>query len=230
MTIILFCIIVYCSIHILMWNKDNKEIKSMNEEILNDVITTIDNEKHIDFDKLLKKNKDTVGWIEVKGTNINYPIVQTDNNDYYLTHTFNRKKNNAGSIFMDYRNNIDDLDKNTIIYGHARLDKSMFGSLKNTITKKWYKNTDNHIIKLTTKDKETYWQTFSTYHIKTEDYYITTNFDNDNEYKKFINTLIKRSVYDYNVEVNTNDYILTLSSCYRNSEKIVLHAKLIKED
>ena len=127
---------------------------------------------------------------------------------------------------MDYRNNPNDLDKNTIIYGHARKDKSMFGTLKNTLKKDWYNNETNHIITYTTEDKEYHFQVFSTYHIVTEDYYITTSFT-DNEFSNFVKTLKKRSTHNYNVDVTEDDYILTLSSCYNEKEKVVLHAKLI---
>ena len=111
----------------------------------------------VDFTELEKINKDVKGWIQVNGTNINYPFVQTSNNDYYLTHSFNRDYNSAGWIFMDYRNNINNLDKNTILYGHSRLDKTMFGSQKNLLKSDWYKDKNNHIIKLSTNNTNTLW-------------------------------------------------------------------------
>ena len=95
----------------------------------------------------------------------------------------------------------------------------------NTIKKNWYINKDNHIVTLITKDKTFQYQVFSTYIIDTENYYITTHFNNDLDYQTFINTISKRSIYNYKVKLNTTDKILTLSSCYSNNKKIVLHAK-----
>ncbi len=224
---------------IIMWNKDNSHTKSLTENIFNETINNsleIENieedseeEFKIDFDKLKTQNKDVKGWIQVNNTNINYPFVQYKDNDYYLKHSFDKKYTDAGWVFLDYRNNIDDFDRNTIIYGHARLDKTMFGTLKNVLKKDWYTNTDNQIIKLYTLNEYTEWQVFSVYHIETEDYYITTEFT-DSEFNEFIKTLKKRSIYNFNVDLDINDKILTLSTCHLKNEKTVLHAKLIKKE
>ena len=109
----------------------------------------------VDFDELLKINNETKGWIQVNGTNINYPFVQTTNNDYYLTHSYNKSYNQAGWVFMDYRNDTENLDKNTILYAHGMNNKTMFGSLRNILSSSWYNNTDNHIIKLSTPTENT---------------------------------------------------------------------------
>ena len=130
---------------------------------------------------------------------------------------------------MDYKNNTNFDDKNTIIYAHSRKDKTMFGTLKNVLEETWYKYTDNRIITIITQSESLYYQVFSTYHIKTEDYYITTSFKNIS-FSKFIKTIKNRSIYNYNIDVTVDDYILTLSTCYNNTDKTVLHAKLIKRD
>ncbi len=185
---------------------------------------------NVDFSELKKKNKDTKGWIQVSGTNINYPFVQAKDNKYYLTHSFEKKYTDAGWVFLDYRNDINNLSKNNIIYGHARLNKTMFGTLKNVLTKNWYNNSDNHVIKLSTEKENTLWQIFSVYSIKTETYYITTDFKNDDDFKKFIDTVKKRSKYKFDANVSVNDTLLTLSTCHKTDEKIVVHAKLIKRE
>lgn len=229
-TIIFFAIFIYSIINIILWNKENTHTKELIEEIDKSIIINEEtNEKQIDFKKLKSKNKNTIGWLLVKNTNINYPFVQYKNNDYYLTHSFDNKYSTAGWVFMDYRNDKKFNNKNTIIYAHARKDKTMFGTLKNTLTKKWYKNKDNHIITINLENETLYYQIFSSYHIKTEDYYITTNF-NDKDFKTFINKIKKRSIYNYNVDITIDDYILTLSTCYNNTDKTVVHAKLIKRD
>ena len=185
----------------------------------------------VSFDDLIKKNKDTVGWIKVNGTNINYPFVQTTNNDYYLTHAYDGSYNDAGWIFADYRNDMINFNRNTIIYGHGRLNKSMFGSLKNILNSDWFDNKDNYIVKLSTPYENTLWQVFSVYSIKAESYYITTDFINDNDYLKFLNTMKSRSNFAFSANVGVNDKILTLSTCLNdNGYRVVMHAKLIKRE
>ena len=185
---------------------------------------------NVDFKELKVKNNDTVGWINVNNTNINYPFVQTDNNNYYLTHSFDKTYNEAGWVFLDYRNETNFSDKNTIIYAHSRLDKTMFGSLSKVLKEEWYTNKDNHIIRISTETENTLWQIFSVYVIETESYYITTNFVSDNEYQTFLDTIKSRSKYNFNTELSINDSILTLSTCYSDTEKTVVHAKLIKRE
>lgn len=216
----------YSLINIVKWNKDNNKSK----QIISDIQTNNFNDSDIDFNKLLKQNNETVGWIKIKGTNINYPFVQSKDNSYYLNHSFNKEKNDAGWIFLDYRNDVNNLDKNNILYGHSRKDKTMFGSLFNVLNKNWLNNLDNHIIKLTTKDYNSLWQIFSIYIIKNESYYITTNFNTQKDYIMYINTIINRSIYNFNIQVTQNDTLLTLSTCNGNSKKLVVHAKLIKKE
>lgn len=249
-----FTLFIYSIINILAWYKDSKkttyqvkkitsivEVKDIkptkiNEEIINppkdeknpywDYIKT--NLIDVDFNKLKSINFDTAGWIQVNGTNINYPFVQTSDNKYYLKHSFDKSYNQAGWVFLDYRNNINDLDKNTILYAHGRIDKTMFGSLKNLLSSNWYNDNKNHIIKLSTEKSNSLWQVFSVYHIPTTNDYIQTTFKSNDEFYIFINMLHKRSVYNFNVELNQNDKILTLSTCYNDKEKVVMHAKLIR--
>lgn len=183
---------------------------------------------NVDFTELLVKNSDTIAWINVNNTNINYPIVQTTNNDYYLDHSYDKTYNDAGWVFMDYANSSNFSDQNTIIYAHSRLDKTMFGSLSKVFSYDWYTNKDNHIIRISTQTENTSWQIFSVYKIPEETYYITKSFANTEYFQTFINTIINRSIYNFNSGVNINDKILTLSTCYSETERTVVHAKLIK--
>lgn len=182
----------------------------------------------VDFSELSSINSDVCGWIQVNGTNINYPFVQTNNNDYYLTHSFYKDTNEAGWVFLDYRNNIQSLHQNTIIYAHSRIDTTMFGSLKKLLNSNWYNDKSNHIIKLSTKNQNTLWQVFSVYHIPTTSDYLKINFSSNEQFLSFSKMLQDRSVYSFNTSVGENDKILTLSTCYSNGEKMVMHAKLIK--
>ena len=238
------------------WYKDNQEVKNIKDKVVDDtnVKEKEDNENteninppvneaddywdyikmsllEVDFNELLAKNSDTVGWIQVKGTNINYPIVQTTNNDYYLTHAFDKTTNDAGWVFMDYRNDAVNFNQNTIIYAHSRYNGTMFGSLKNILNSSWYTNKENHIIRLSTPSENTMWQVFSVYTIPKESYYIMTSFSTDESYSEFLNTIKGRSEVDFSGTVNTGDKILTLSTCKDNfGNRVVMHAKLIKKE
>lgn len=215
--------------------KDNKKTELVNPPEENQKDDYWDyikmNLLEVNFNELLSKNPDTVGWIEVKGTNINYPIVQTTNNAYYLNHAFDKTKNDAGWVFMDYRNDAKNFDQNTIIYAHSRYNKTMFGSLKNILSSSWYNNKNNHIIRMSTPTENTMWQVFSVYTIAAESYYITPNFSDVNRYQTFLNTLKSRSEVQFSANLNTNDKILTLSTCQDNfGHRVVMHAKLIKRE
>lgn len=184
----------------------------------------------VNFADLKKKNNETVAWINVNNTNINYPIVQTDNNDFYLNHSYDKSYNEAGWVFLDYRNNANFSNKNTIVYAHSRLDKTMFGSLSKTLKPEWYQNKSNHVIRISNTEENSLWQIFSVYVIETETYYITTNFSDDNMYLEFLNTLKERSIHNFNTTLNKDDRIITLSTCYDENKKTVVHAKLIKKE
>lgn len=260
-TSVVFCfsliIFIIAIILIIYWFKENKDSTQIADEILEGTsITEVEDNDNtelinppsdtsndywnfikmplisVDFSSLLKRNPDTVAWIQVNNTNINYPVVQTKNNSDYLVTAFDGSPNQAGWIFADYRNNMKAFDRNTIIYGHSRLNKTMFASLVNVLNQSWYTNKSNHIIKLSTPTENTMWQVFSVYKIKPESYYITTYFPNDSEYKTFLDTIKSRSIYDFNVDLSTKDKVLTLSTCSNasGSGRIVLHAKLIKRE
>ena len=229
-TISILCLtgIVYYSYEVILWYKhvnNNSKIQKKIEKKI--IINEDDNEKKYDIDfKALKEiNPDTIGYVKVNNTNIDYIVVKGNNNKYYLNHNYEKEWNVAGWIFGDYQNNFDETDKNIIIYGHNTKDGSMFDSLTNVLTKEWQENEDNYDIVLVTEMGIYHYRVFSTYTIVPEDYYIKTSFTND--FNNFINTLKSRSIYNYNTEVTEEDKILTLSSCIGDGRKrVVLHAKL----
>ena len=182
---------------------------------------------NVDFNKLLLQNSDTVGWIKINGTNINYPFVQSKDNSYYLNHSFDKKKSYAGWIFGDYRNDMNNLRTNTIIYGHNILNSNLFGTLPRVLKKSWYSKDENLLIYLSTLKESTVWKIFSIYKIKPEAYYLRTVFDDD-EHVTFINTIKDRSIHDFGDVINTKDKILTLSTCDNTGNyRIVVHARLV---
>lgn len=253
----LLCIIIIISI-ILGYNvynnyKDNKNQenieKELNKILIDSVPKTIptttkenDTTKIITttiydikydkvFDKLLKINADTVGWITVNNTNIDYPVVQKNDNDYYLKRDYYQNKNRHGWIFMDYRNNIEDLSKNTIIYGHNLANQKMFGTLRYALNSYWYKKTKNQVITFNTTKENMKWQIFSIYTTPVVTDYLETEFKSDGDYQSFLNMLTSRSIYDFKQTLTSEDKILTLSTCSNGTKnRLVVHAKLIKEN
>ncbi|MBR1939251.1 class B sortase [Candidatus Saccharibacteria bacterium] len=184
----------------------------------------------VNFSELKKLNSETIGWIRVGGTNINYPFVQTSNNDFYLKHSFDKSYNSAGWVFADFRNHIDGTDRNMIVYAHGRYDTTMFGSLRNILTSGWLNNPSNYIVRTSNESENALWQVFSTYRIETTNDYIQTSFRSDEDFGRFVNMLKDRSAHDFNTTVSGTDHILTLSTCYSKTERVVLHAKLIKRE
>lgn len=221
--------VVYSLLNISSWKKDTNKNKSIKEEINKNIKINEETKEYIvDFEELKKQNSDTIAYIKIENTNIEYVVLKAKDNDYYLRHNFNKEYNVAGWIFADYRNKFDGTDKNIVIYGHNMKDGSMFSNLKDSLEKKWQK--EDHTITLKTKDKETKYQIFSAYTIEPEEFYIQTEF-NEINYKNFIDKIKSRSVYNYNVNIESTDKVLTLSTCDGSGNKrIVVHAKEMKEE
>lgn len=246
--LVMLIVFLFSLIKVIMWIIDNSNTNDIikkvantyeiNEKSYDNEVIINENEKDIYFDymklkfidvdinKLKTFNPDTIGFIKVMGTNINYPFVQTIDNDYYLNRSYDKTYNNAGWIFLDYRNN-EFNDKNTIIYGHGRINGTMFGSLKDTLKSSWQDNKDNYIIKISTEKENSIWQIFSVYKIATTSDYLQTTFS-DNEFESFISLIKGRSSYNFETNVTNEDKVLTLSTCYNDNDKMVVHAKLIK--
>lgn len=246
--IICIVVIIICLIYIFQWYMENRKnanmLKNIKDESIIDTKTISvllennndsDSENkniveipvyELDFNKLLSINSSTVGWITVPNTSIDYPVAQGQNNSFYLNHSFDNSSNTAGWIFADYRNKFDGTDKNIIIYGHNRMDSSMFATLKNTHKSSWYDN--NKYITLTTPNGTIVYEVFSLYTIPMENYYLTTDFSNDTDYLNFLNTIKSRSIHDFGINLKSTDKILTLSTCDSSGKsRVILHAKQI---
>ena len=251
--ILLFSSIILFNLkNILNWEKDNQEIKKIETNIEEEIqIEIIEEEgeiinppkvkesdywlyikvpfQNVDLEALKEKNNDTVGFINIKNTNINYPIVQTTNNDYYLNHAYDKSYNEAGWVFMDYRNNNFN-DFNTIIYGHGRLNKTVFGSLKDLLKDSWQSNKDNYTLTISSLTMNYVYQIFSIYTIDAESYYIKTEFDTNEDKQDWITEMNNRNTSIIYSPANINDKIITLSTCLNNDNgRVVVHAKLIKQ-
>ncbi len=239
--VIFIVIIIYSLVNIVFWYRDNMASQNLLAGVsnsitvlgdLNDMSDDSNKPKYkVDFDYLKEQNPDTVGWLKVLGTNIEYPVVKSYNNDYYLTHSFDRSYNAAGWPFAHYKNKFDGTDKNIIVFGHNRRDGSQFGTLQKVLLAEWCDVEENREIIFITETGDYAFQVFSTYQILAEDYYMTTNFSSDEAYLEFLNTLKGRSVKDFGVDVSAKDKILTLSTCGNNNKyRTVLHAKKIDID
>lgn len=228
-------IFIFSAIQIINYiNDTNENIKIMNEVFENvqeeDSNETSENNKKyddkvsVDFASLKAINSDTVGYLKVNGINIASVVVQAKDNDYYLSHNFNKNYSQAGWIFADFRNRLDGTDNNVIIYGHNMKNGSMFSNLKNILTKEWQNVEENMYVTFVTECENSIYKVFSVYQIEVENYYITTRF-NDGSFSDFVNKLKSRSVKDFNVNVENKNQILTLSTCADNNNyRVVLHA------
>lgn len=176
---------------------------------------------------MYKFNKEIVSWISVDSTNINYPIVKSDDNEFYLNHNINKSYDSSGWTFMDYRNNSDLSDFNTIFYGHNLINKTSFGSVSNMFNDKWFETSNHNIVVANKNGKYTY-KIFSVYYSEPDSSYLQTNYDNKIEYLDFLNMLKEKSKFNFSEELNENDRIITLSTCTDdNKGRRVVHAKLI---
>ena len=166
----------------------------------------------------------------VNGTNINYPIVQHNDNSYYLKRDIYKKKSSMGWVYLDYRNSKNEFDSNNIIYGHSMLNGTMFGTLKNVLTSNFRKNSDNMIISYDTPNGQYKFKIFSGYRVEYTTDYLKTDFESKKEFDSFVKLIRGRSTFKTNDKVVYGDKILTLSTCAGNGKKrLVVHAVLIKE-
>ncbi len=243
---LIIILIITCSFTYVFYDnyasmKSNEEIKESiakvidltdKEKVIEDLNLNQDDSLKVineDIASLLTINPEVVGWLKVNGTNIDYPILQSINNEYYLKHNFNLENDNNGWTYMDYRNDYINLNDNTIFYGHNRYYSGiMFGTLENVMHKSWYANPDNLTISFRTLYANYEFKVFSIYKIYKTNDYITTNFFNNDARIKFYEMLKNRSIFDFGITPKYNDKIITLSTCKDGDNRIVLHAVLTK--
>ncbi len=221
----IFCFvgIIVTTFLMVSWKKDVNENMLVKKELESYVNTYEEENLVIDFEELRKINSDTVGYLKVANTNVDYTVVKGKDNEYYLSHNFNKKSNVSGWIFMNYKNKFDGTDKNLVIFGHNTYDGTMFGSLSNLLKEENIKDESNLFIDFYTDEGRKRYQIFSIYTIKPEDYYIRTDFGED-EFEEFKDTLRKRSIYKLDVDLE-NKNIITLSTCQKHGVKrLAIHA------
>lgn len=183
------------------------------------------------FDELLKQNEDVVAWITIEGTQVDYPILHSSDNIEYLTENYYGNESRAGSIFMDYRNDITSSDLNTVIYGHRMRDGSMFQQLTKFLDQDFFETHQTFEYDTLYESYEA--EIFAVYHTLTDFDYIQTDFANDEAYEQLLDEIQKKSKFQTDVEVSADDQIITLSTCdYQldpDDGRLVVHAKLVKK-
>ena len=221
--LIAFLIIVFFLVKIFIWGKNSLNDKSINDNLNNEVINSkdivdVENTEtakndilEIDFKKLKQINSDIIAWIRIKNTNINYPILQAYDNEFYLHRNFKKEYSQSGSIFLNSNNNMF-LDKNTIIYGHNMRDNTMFHDLF-----KIYNNElgDEVFIEIYTENDITLYKVFSTY----------IDFPYNIKYNYDFNELIKKSKINFNTSNVNYEKILTLYTCnFSGNKRLIVQA------
>ena len=180
----------------------------------------------VDFLALEKINPDVVAWLTSEGAEIDYPVVLSTDNDYYLRHLFTGECNKLGTIFMDYRNHGDFSDKNTILYGHNMKDGSMFSSLTKYKDQSYYDSYPAMV--LYTPDGDYKIELFAGIIVDGNYESIRFDFKNDHDFQSYIDSLKKMSTFESNTIVEADDQIITLCTCsYEfNNARYALYGKL----
>lgn len=180
------------------------------------------------FASLKNTNSDVIGWIQIPGTKVNYPIVQGSDNEYYLTHTVNGEENPGGAIFMDadIENRFE--DKNAIIYGHNLKSGAMFSRL-NRYARKSFWNANRYIYITTPFGMDVY-EVFSAYQTTADADIYYYGFSEDQYYQDYLDRITSYSIFNAGVAVGVDDYIITLSTCANDTtQRFIVHAKKITE-
>lgn len=165
----------------------------------------------LDFIPLKEQNEEVIAWVRVDDTQINYPVVQGENNEFYLSHLYNKKYNISGSIFGDYRNNKDFSSQNTVLYGHNMRNGTMFGGLKK-YKEEGYLDAHKYIWLITPKATYQY-EVYAAYELNSLKEQYTFNFSSEESFQQYLDEIKTKSILSNNVEVTSKDHILTLSTC-----------------
>ncbi len=173
----------------------------------------------VDFNSLLSQNRDTVAWLFIPGTKINYPVVQATDNDYYLNRNFKRKEASCGALFMDYQNSSAPLDRNTVVFGHNMNNSSLMFSMLTRYKKASYWE-DHAILQFDTPSEPGRWCVFAVCHLDTSTMeqfnFLQQDFISDNAFLEYADALRARALYDTGVDVPAGGQLLTLVTCDRS--------------
>lgn len=209
---------------------DSKQTQSV--EVVEPEPTTILPE----FEELYAQNNDLVGWITIEGTEIDYPVMQASDNEYYLSHDFFKNDDVNGMLFMDYRNNSKATDTNTIIYGHNMRSGKMFGNLLRYRDETYYE--EHRTLYLSTLYKAREYKIIAVCQgkvaKKNEDvfrYYNFLNAANSQEFEEFRQSTKEQSLFTMDEDLSPTDSYITLSTCsdYVENGRLYIIAKKVRE-
>lgn len=220
---IFLTVLVYCILIVLCITDEYQTEEKKTEEYQNEYLiyeeTEEKNEFSVDFEKLKKKNSDSVAWLRFDQPEvISYPVVQAKDNSFYLRRDINKKYSAYGTLFMDSHNKNDFTDSNTIIYGHNMLNGSMFGSLKKYKTKEyWEKNSYFYIY---TPDNMVHkYHIYGVYIVGPYSDIFTYSFGNTNLLQEYLDMTSTMKLYKTGIHASISDHTVTLSTCTSNSTK-----------
>ena len=187
---------------------------------------TAEEKFRFDFGRLAAQNPDAVGWLRLPGTALSYPVVQGKDNSYYLTHTFSRRENKVGAVFLDSRIRQGLSAPNCVVYGHNMNDGSMFASVWEFRNKSYFQA--HPVIELYSKSGEKVCPVFSAHEVKPDGDAYRLSFSGSKAYGAYLKQMKKDSLYDTGVDVAASDRVLTLSTCVRDGRDVrfLVHAKI----
>ena len=202
--ILCVCVFGYSAFQLYSIFNTKQEVKNEVKDIVKEDIQT-DDGFTIDWASLKKKNSDIIAWIYVPDCDISYPVVQTTDNSFYLSHTFLKKENYMGAVFLDYNSSSDFSDSNSVVYGHSVDTGGMFTDLKKFKDEDFYKNHQEFY--LFTEEANYICHVMCFAHDKEDSMYYETSFMNENELLSLQNNAL------YFSEVNFDTTRITLSTC-----------------
>ena len=225
----LILLIIIATLYIVFFVKGKQET-IQESRVLNDIQinkTEIDNhttERMLQVKELQKENPDIVGWIEIEGTNISYPVLQGTDNSYYMTHNYKKEEVKDGSIFLDKDYDWSIPSSNLLMYGHNMGDGAMFQDLLKYEDEEFYKQ--HPIVRFTTPTEDAEYEIISAFksrvYYKSEKnvfrYYFFINANNEEEYNEFVTKAKEASFYDTGKNAEYGDQLITLSTCSYHTE------------
>lgn len=227
--ILLVASLVTSSIYLYMQYKEDKTQEDIFEELSNVIVeddskSNEETNNKVDVSKLHEENNDFMGWLQIKNTNISYPVMQTEQErkDYYLKRNFYKQYSSLGTPYIAEYCNVIKSD-NVIIYGHHITNNKMFGELENYKNKNFYNN--HKIINFNTIYGETDYEIIAVFKTIAYTntgfkYYDFVKAETEQEYNNFIDKCKKLSLYEIEKTARYGDKLLTLSTCeYSNKNR-----------
>ena len=214
--LILAIIFIISLVVIIFWLKSNIQLSKIEKEVIEQVVTENNEESEekkgsisVDFQKLSEINSDVVGWIYIKNTDINYPILQTDDNEYYLKRDIYKNYSSCGSIFLDCNSNIEFSDDNTIIYGHNLKNQKMFADLAKIYNGELGESIE---IEIYLKSQVKIYEVITSYEEEPNLGIIERNFK-ENGKEEYINKNLEKSKVKFKYTASSSNNIITLVTC-----------------